>query len=325
MGFQLFPSGIGWRDFSRTVDEGTFECANPRCKGKAHDLQHYRHRRARNWVTLFFVPVIPLNVCGDYVECRSCKSIFDTQVLRPNRPSSRASSATTTQPTPSPPQPTRPSPVTQAPAKPSAPSPRIVGTPTNTGAAKPAKPQSTSNLIPGPAARERMAARPISVVPGGVVQPPDGDRAHVDEARPTVRPVPTASEPDPSQMTVQRSALGGTDAPVPARPPSIWLRFENGDVVEVHRALIVGRDPAAPPEFAGDLCHAIEDTTMTVSKTHARFANENGVLRVTDLGSANGVTVSGSRGQQTLSNSDALVYAGSMVSLGALNIWVVSE
>lgn len=78
----LWPIGVGWRQRSSTVGEGTFECPNPRCKGKASGShQQYRAREARNWVVLLHIPVIPLNVTGSYVQCRSCKSNFSHSVL----------------------------------------------------------------------------------------------------------------------------------------------------------------------------------------------------------------------------------------------------
>ena len=36
---------------------------------------------ARRWFTLFFIPIIPLNVLGHYVQCTSCNKHFDTSVL----------------------------------------------------------------------------------------------------------------------------------------------------------------------------------------------------------------------------------------------------
>lgn len=71
MGWQLFPTGIGWRSFDRTESEGTFACPAARCGGTE---QRYRHRSGRNWVTVLFVPLIPLNRTGEYVECRRCKT-----------------------------------------------------------------------------------------------------------------------------------------------------------------------------------------------------------------------------------------------------------
>lgn len=81
MGWQLFPTGIGWRSFDRTVEEGTFRCPNVRCGPGSDPPQRYRLRSGRNWVTILFIPVIPLNRTGSYVQCRKCKSALPVSVL----------------------------------------------------------------------------------------------------------------------------------------------------------------------------------------------------------------------------------------------------
>ena len=67
---------FGWRPRSKTVDTGVFHC--PREGGD----RGYEFKESRRWFTLFFVPVIPLNELGDYVECASCKSTFYPSVLQ---------------------------------------------------------------------------------------------------------------------------------------------------------------------------------------------------------------------------------------------------
>jgi hypothetical protein len=53
-----------------------FHC--PACGGD----RHYAHKQARNWFTLFFLPVIPLKVLGEFVECQTCKQGYDERILR---------------------------------------------------------------------------------------------------------------------------------------------------------------------------------------------------------------------------------------------------
>jgi len=65
----------GWRAVSRTLGTGVFYCP-----GEDADLA-YRHRKARRWFTLFFIPVIPLNELGEYVECEGCDRRYDQGVL----------------------------------------------------------------------------------------------------------------------------------------------------------------------------------------------------------------------------------------------------
>jgi tellurite resistance protein len=67
---------FGLSVFFRTVGQGDFHC--PNCGGD----RHYRQRVARRWFTLFFVPVIPLNRVGEVVECATCRTRFNLDVLR---------------------------------------------------------------------------------------------------------------------------------------------------------------------------------------------------------------------------------------------------
>lgn len=84
MGWQLFPTGIGWRSFDRTMEEGLFRCPNLRCIPTSEDGHRYRLRSARNWATVLFVPLIPLNRTGWFVQCRECRSALPVDVLGGN-------------------------------------------------------------------------------------------------------------------------------------------------------------------------------------------------------------------------------------------------
>lgn len=77
-----WPDGIGMlfiifgtRGVTYTVDKGTFAC--PDCAAE----RDYRKRRVRRFFTLYFIPIIPLNLAGEYVECRSCKSTYQPEVV----------------------------------------------------------------------------------------------------------------------------------------------------------------------------------------------------------------------------------------------------
>ena len=80
MGWQLFPTGIGWREFNSTPGRGDFTCPNPRCKSAA-TATPYHHKAGRNWFTVLFVPIIPLNKTGEWVRCTRCKSTYPLHVL----------------------------------------------------------------------------------------------------------------------------------------------------------------------------------------------------------------------------------------------------
>ncbi|HEY4055992.1 MAG TPA: zinc-ribbon domain-containing protein [Kofleriaceae bacterium] len=67
---------FGRRNMTKTANAGQFTC--PRC-GPA---SHYEHKQVKRWFTLYFIPVIPLGVVGEYVECRACAGTFKPEVLR---------------------------------------------------------------------------------------------------------------------------------------------------------------------------------------------------------------------------------------------------
>ncbi len=50
--------------------KGRFFC--PTCRAD----RAYVHRRVRRFVTLYGVPVLPLDLLGEYVECRHCRGTF---------------------------------------------------------------------------------------------------------------------------------------------------------------------------------------------------------------------------------------------------------
>lgn len=58
-----------------TVEQGEFFC--PHCGGD----RPFARRRARRWFTLFFIPLIPLGVVGEIVECSHCHTRFNEGVL----------------------------------------------------------------------------------------------------------------------------------------------------------------------------------------------------------------------------------------------------
>ena len=65
----------GWKPVARAVDSGIFYCPN-----EAGD-RHYELMTARRYFTVFFLPLIPLDELGQYVECRHCGAQYDTAVL----------------------------------------------------------------------------------------------------------------------------------------------------------------------------------------------------------------------------------------------------
>ena len=60
----------------RTLGRGAFFCR--RCGGD----RAYRHRAGRRYVTIYFIPVVPLMKTGEHVQCLTCKTRYVTEVLK---------------------------------------------------------------------------------------------------------------------------------------------------------------------------------------------------------------------------------------------------
>jgi hypothetical protein len=66
----------GIRVFFRATGHGVFHC--PRCGGD----RQYRRRGGRRFLTLFFIPVIPLTRAGEHVQCLTCRTRYHVGALR---------------------------------------------------------------------------------------------------------------------------------------------------------------------------------------------------------------------------------------------------
>lgn len=66
---------IGLKTRQTTADRGQYHCPNEDA------TRTYRHVRARRWVTAFFVPLIPLDRQGEWVQCEGCGATYGTDVL----------------------------------------------------------------------------------------------------------------------------------------------------------------------------------------------------------------------------------------------------
>jgi tellurite resistance protein len=64
----------GTRGMTSTGGMGKFHC--PGCGESA-----YRHQKVRRWFTLFFIPLIPLDLAGEYIECGKCYGTYELEVL----------------------------------------------------------------------------------------------------------------------------------------------------------------------------------------------------------------------------------------------------
>ncbi len=61
---------IGSFDWASTVETGSFLC--PNCKGQ----QGFRRRSTRTFLTLYFIPVIPMSAIREHIECLKCRRPF---------------------------------------------------------------------------------------------------------------------------------------------------------------------------------------------------------------------------------------------------------
>jgi hypothetical protein len=69
---------IGTMGIPFTREKGTFYC--PRCRVNVS----YRGRHVRRFLTLYFIPLIPLDKLEEYVECLQCKNRFPREALSHN-------------------------------------------------------------------------------------------------------------------------------------------------------------------------------------------------------------------------------------------------
>ncbi len=66
---------FGTRGVTSSAGQGDFFC--PGCQAQAP----YRHKRARRFFTLYFIPLIPLDQLGEYIECQQCRGTYQVEVL----------------------------------------------------------------------------------------------------------------------------------------------------------------------------------------------------------------------------------------------------
>jgi tellurite resistance protein len=67
---------FGTRGVTSDHAHGEFFC--PRCTAR----QGYVHKRCRRFFTLYFIPLIPLNLVGEYIECQRCAGTYTLEVLQ---------------------------------------------------------------------------------------------------------------------------------------------------------------------------------------------------------------------------------------------------
>lgn len=66
---------IGTMEWASTIERGEFFC--PVCNA----AKTYQRKVARPFLTLYFIPVVPIGGLREFVICRSCRRRFDSEIL----------------------------------------------------------------------------------------------------------------------------------------------------------------------------------------------------------------------------------------------------
>ena len=185
--------------------------------------------------------------------------------------------------------------------------------PTFAAADFPTAPTPTIDDLFGEPSHMPAPAAPAPALPFAFLPPPRAS----DVAQPAVDESRSAQDYDADpELTMIASRRGKT---------KFWtLDLPDGSVEVVVGSVIVGRAASPVPGRVGARLLSIEDPTRSVSKNHAIFTDENGVLLVEDLGSMNGIVVTRADGHETeLSPGIRLrLDHGSTVELGDLLLTV---
>jgi uncharacterized tellurite resistance protein B-like protein len=79
---------VGTMNWASTRSRGLFRC--PQCG----DTQSFRLRASRPFLTLYFIPVLPIGGLQQYVECRQCKNSYEPEILAANMATKHLTSQT---------------------------------------------------------------------------------------------------------------------------------------------------------------------------------------------------------------------------------------
>lgn len=146
-------------------------------------------------------------------------------------------------------------------------------------------------------------------VPGPAQSPVDRSRpGHglADDSRPAPTPAPAAAPREPAPAA----------APAAPTTPRLALRFDTGDVIEVDRPIVVGRDPDSAG-VPGAHPIRLRDESRSLSKTHALVLPAGGGVEVVDRHSTNGTAVVRAGVEQAASAGSPISAAvGDTVRLG---------
>ncbi|WP_422115153.1 RDD family protein [Brachybacterium sp. UNK5269] len=180
-----------------------------------------------------------------------------------------------------------------------------------------APPQSWDQPAPHQPARPEPAPRSVpepSGAPSDLTEDAWPDSAGIDEQTRMSLPEDPAADLEQTRIS-------------PLRLPAVrTLRLVTDDGAErvVERAVVVGRNPAAPGD---ELVFVLKDETRSVSKTHLLIDGTGDEVLVTDLGSTNGSTIlhqDGSR-DHLVPSTPTVLPSGAQVTLGDRTLTVERE
>lgn len=169
----------------------------------------------------------------------------------------------------------------------------------------------------------------VPVVPGMMPAVPAAEPVAQQVAEPVAEPV-AEQVAEPVSYETQRAPLDAAEAapvtaevpvvaaPEPAPAPAAWrIQLPEGGETVVSGVVLVGRNPAPFDAYPGAELLAVDDSTQSVSKTHAAFEVDEQGLWVHDLNSTNGVwVVHGEEVTEAVPGRRVQVLDGSGVELG---------
>ncbi len=71
---------FGTKVRQQIIGEGQFYC--PKCQSQ----RAYIHKKASRYLSLYFIPIIPMGKLGEFVECQTCGTTFEPSVLQVRGP-----------------------------------------------------------------------------------------------------------------------------------------------------------------------------------------------------------------------------------------------
>ena len=78
---------IGLSTTKPVIDTGSFDC--PKC----HQQRSYQRKLIKNWISIYFIPIIPIGSSGEVLQCTKCKIEFPEK----SAPQSQASDSPTSE------------------------------------------------------------------------------------------------------------------------------------------------------------------------------------------------------------------------------------